>query len=164
LHGLGIGLWPYRSFFADIINDDPEVGIIALEFMPASMRITSRPLSHRALCIALENIIDAHRIQKFVLAGHSYGTVLSASILRSPTLGPRVSGSVLIDAIPFLLTHPAVAYNFVYRAPKEANEWQLWYFASRDPDIARTLARHFFWSECIMFRQGDLISTIISGS
>lgn len=46
-----------------------------------------------------------------------------------------------------------MAYNFVYRAPRAANEWQLWFFASRDPDIARTLARHFFWNEAILFKE-----------
>jgi hypothetical protein len=51
------------------------------------------------------------------------------------------------------IRRPNVAYNFVYRPPRTANEWQLWYFASRDPDIARTLARHFFWNESILFKE-----------
>jgi hypothetical protein len=32
---------------------------------------------------------------------------------------------LLIDPITFLLHHPAVAYNFLYRYPRHANEWQL---------------------------------------
>lgn len=66
---------------------------------------------------------------------------------------PTIVAAVLVDPIPFLLHHPAVAYNFVYRRPRHANEWQLWYFASRDADIARALARHFFWFESILFRE-----------
>jgi pimeloyl-ACP methyl ester carboxylesterase len=152
---LQIGLWPYCSFISDIIRDDPDVGIIILEFMPISMHITSPPLGREALCSALDIVLAANNVKSFVLVAHSFGTVISTYILRSPSLSPRVAGTVLIDPIPFLLSYPDVASNFVYRTPREANEWQLWYFASRDPDISRTLARHFFWSESIMFRSGQ---------
>ncbi|KAI0244982.1 hypothetical protein BJV78DRAFT_1287169 [Lactifluus subvellereus] len=40
-----------------------------------------------------------------------------------------MAATLLIDPIPFLLHYPTVAYNFVYRQPRRANEWQLWYFA-----------------------------------
>jgi hypothetical protein len=169
LHGLGvricirdpgsltnliqIGLWPYCSFLAELVREDPDVGIIMLEFLPISMRMTSAPLGREALCSALDLILKAHDIQSCVVVGHSFGTVTGTYILRSP-LASRVAGTVFVDPIPFLLVFPNVAWNFVYRAPREANEWQLWYFASRDPDISRTLARHFFWSECVMFREG----------
>ncbi|PPR06116.1 hypothetical protein CVT24_004216 [Panaeolus cyanescens] len=147
----------------------------------------------------------------------------------------RISHFVLIDPIPILLSHPAVAYNFLYRDPHTVcpkchnticnaiectpyanaasnrthrpslpshaqtyhrppslntqatitstqsgsqsipsyintprplpvtpkcngawysapSAWQLWYFASRDPDVARTLFRSFFWSEGGLWR------------
>ena len=102
---------------------------------------------------ALTRILQHHRIDTFVLAAHSYGTVLSAHILRDPALSPRVRATLLIDPIPFLLYLPPVAYNFVYRTPRSASEWQLWYFASRDPDIARALSRHFFWAENVLWKE-----------
>ena len=74
-------------------------------------------------------------------------------MLQHPPLSQKVTATLLVDPITFLLHHPTVAYNFLYRTPKRANEWQLWYFASRDPDIARTLGRHFFWNECIMWKE-----------
>lgn len=40
-----------------------------------------------------------------------------------------------------------------YRQPKLANEWQLYYMASKDLGVAHTLARHFFWSENILWRE-----------
>jgi hypothetical protein len=70
-----------------------------------------------------------------------------------------IAATLLMDPIPFLLHYPAVAYNFVYRQPRRANEWQLWYFASRDADIARALSRHFFWFECVLFREDVLLSS-----
>jgi pimeloyl-ACP methyl ester carboxylesterase len=129
------------------------------------------------MCAAITRILNTHGLHRVVIVGHSYGTVVAAHLLRwqqeqnGPTrhttgagydglpggdsdLGDMdIAAALLIDPIPFLLHHPAIAYNFVYRQPRCANEWQLWYFASRDPDIARALSRHFFWFENILFRE-----------
>jgi len=88
-----------------------------------------------------------------VVAAHSYGTILAAHLHRMPLLAARMAGTLFIDPIPFLLHHPCVAYSFIYRAPRTTNEWQVWYFASRDPDTARTLSRHFFWQENILWKE-----------
>jgi hypothetical protein len=64
----------------------------------------------------------------------------------------------MIDPIPILLHLPDVAFNFLYRQPSTANEWQLWYFASRDADVARVLGRHFFWQECVLWKEDILPS------
>ena len=161
-----IGLWPYTPFFRDLIEADPGVGIIAIENLSISMRISNPPLSRTAMLEALTELLDAHDIPRVVVAAHSYGTVIAAHMLRDPTLTQRVSAYILIDPIPFLLHLPAVAYNFVYRQPRTANEWQLWYFASRDPDVARALARHFFWAENILWKE-DLedrdVAVVLSG-
>ena len=152
------------------------------------MHITAPPLARDAMCAAITRILNAHGLRRVVLAGHSYGTVISAFLLRkqwgsidpslNPTQTPRhesrnghpvtsddsrggdlIAAVLLIDPIPFLLHYPAVAYNFVYRQPRRANEWQLWYFASRDADTARALSRHFFWFDCIFFREDVLGAT-----
>ena len=39
------------------------------------------------------------------------------------------------------------------RQPKLANEWQLWYFASKDAGVVHTLSRCFFWSENILWKE-----------
>ena len=145
---------------------DPDIGILAFENLPISMRISPAPLTRPATLAALTAVLDHHEFSSFVVAGHSYGTVVAAHIMRSPTLSRRVSAWLLIDPIPFLLHLPSVAYNFVYREPQAANEWQLWYFASRDPDIARALARHFFWTENILWREdivGRRVGVVLSG-
>lgn len=152
-------------FLADLIAQDPDVGIIAFENLPISMRISPPPLTRQAMLDAVEMVLAHHHIDSFVVAGHSYGTVVAAYLMRSP-LASRVTGWLLVDPIPFLLHQPAVAYNFVYRTPRTANEWQLWYFASRDPDIARALSRHFFWSECILWREdvrARRVAVVLSG-
>jgi len=179
IHGIGIGLYPYVTFFRELAAQDPDVGILAIEILPIAMRITAPPLERDAMCAAITRILDAHGLHRVVVAGHSYGTVIAAHLLHrqqgtaingttqdensTTSLGsttiptndndPTIAAVVLVDPIPFLLHHPAVAYNFVYRYPRHANEWQLWYFASRDADIARALARHFFWFENVLFRE-----------
>ena len=129
------------------------------------MRMSPPPLSRPEMLAALTALLDAHSLPRVVVAAHSYGTVLAAHMLRDPQLSARVSAWMFVDPIPFLLHQPSVAYNFVYRQPRRANEWQLWYFASRDPDIARTLARHFFWAENILWKEdieGKDVAVVLS--
>ena len=198
IHGIGIGLLPYIPFLRELAAQDPDVGILAIEILPICMHITEEPLARDAMCDAITRILNAHGLRRIVLAGHSYGTAVSAYLLRqqwgsvdrpsippTPTTplpqGPRpgstnhvsnlvgdngdgrdggdlIAATLLMDPIPFLLHYPAVAYNFMYRQPRYANEWQLWYFASREPDTSRALGRHFFWFESVLFREDVLRS------
>jgi pimeloyl-ACP methyl ester carboxylesterase len=197
-HGIGIGLFPYVPFLRELAKQDPDVGILAVEILPISMHITEPPLARDAMCDAITRILNAHGLQRIVLVGHSYGTAISAYLLRRQWRGSKdrslsaaagtnhvvnhalhddnhdghnrrdesgdkdlIAATLLMDPIPFLLHYPAVAYNFVYRKPRRANEWQLWYFASRDADIARALSRHFFWFESVLFREDVLRSSRI---
>ena len=130
------------------------------------MRITKPPPSRTATLAALQQLLDAHSILRVVVAAHSYGTIVAAHMLRDPEVSKRVTAWFFADPIPFLLHLPPVAYNFVYRPPRTANEWQLWYFASRDPDVARVLARHFFWAENVLWKEdleGKDVAVLLSG-
>jgi len=158
IHGIGIGLWPYASFFADLnpsSSGDNQIGIIALEILPISARLTAPPLTRPAFIAQLNAILAAHSPdwKRFVLVSHSYGSVLTTHILRDSLLGPRVEAAVLVDPVSILLHLPDVAYNFTRRPPRRANEWQLWYFASMDAGVAEGLGRHFFWRENIIWRE-----------
>ena len=117
------------------------------------MHMTSPPLSRDANCRAIFRILASLQIPRITLISHSYGTVLTTHILHDPDLSPMVSSTLFIDPIPFLLHLPTVAFNFVYRTPRTANEWQLWYFASRDADVSRALSRHFFWAENVLWKE-----------
>jgi hypothetical protein len=53
-----------------------------------------------------------------------------------------------------------------WRKPKRANEWQLHYMASKDLGVAHTLARHFFWSENILWKEdvrGHNVTAVLAG-
>ncbi|KAG6847672.1 hypothetical protein H0H93_006625, partial [Arthromyces matolae] len=152
-----VGLHPYIPFVRDLIAQDPNVGILLIELLPISSRMTSDPVpSYPAIASTLDNILQNHGINRFVLAAHSYSTFISSCILRDSCGHPlvkKIAHVLLIDPIPFLLHLPPVAYNFLHRPPRTAAQWQLWYFASMDPDVARTLGRSFFWTEGVAWKE-----------
>lgn len=165
IHGIGIGLYPYTPFFDELIALHPDIGILAIEILSISMHITSPPLSSSATCTAISQILDDLGLDRIVVLSHSYGTVVTTQMLHSH-LSPRISAILFVDPIPFLLHLPDVAFNFVYRQARSANELQLWYFTSRDPDISRTLSRHFFWSENVLWKEelvGRPVAVWLSG-
>ncbi|GAP84238.1 putative alpha beta hydrolase fold family protein [Rosellinia necatrix] len=159
LHGIGIGLWPYTLCLSNInaaFAEDDQIGIIALEYLPVSTRLTNPPLSQPEFLAQIALLLDMHGWDKFAVLGHSYGTALATHMLKSPSLNPRIQSVVLVDPVCILLHLPHVAYNFTRRKPRRANEYLLWYFASMDPGVAHCLGRHFFWKDNIAWKE-DLL-------
>jgi hypothetical protein len=82
IHGIGIGLYPYATFLADLASgeagsdtgptDDGQVGVIAIEIMAISARITAQALSSDEMCEDIHRILKKHGWEKFVLVSHSY--------------------------------------------------------------------------------------------
>lgn len=77
IHGIGIGLYPYINFLAELNLEDEtdesdgELGIIALEIMSVSFRITGEALEKEEMCQEIDCILKAHGWEKFVLVSHS---------------------------------------------------------------------------------------------
>ncbi|KAH8655940.1 hypothetical protein BGZ61DRAFT_372798 [Ilyonectria robusta] len=161
-HGIGIGLWTYIGFLARLSgtrkNGNGSIGIIAIEVLPLSFRLTSPIPSKADFLDQMTTIIDHHCWQEFSVVSHSYGSVLTTHMLHSSSLQHRIPSVALIDPVTIALHLPHVAYNFTRRRPKMANEWQLWYFASTDPAVALCLGRHFFWRENILWKDELLVS------
>jgi len=161
LHGIGIGLWTYIQFLSELNSStkdhDDQIGILAIEILPISFRLAfDEPLASQEFARQVSKILSHHDIHEFVLVAHSYGTVLTTQMLRSPKLAPRIASLVLVDPVSLLLHQPHVAYNFTRRKPRTAGQWQLWYFASMDPGVAYVLGRHFFWRDSIVWKE-DLL-------
>jgi pimeloyl-ACP methyl ester carboxylesterase len=174
IHGIGIGLYPYTSFLnelnssAGIESSDPneQVGILAIEIMPISFRLTHHALGKQEQCEEIDQIISKHfPNQKVILVSHSYGSVITTHLLETPSTAARIGPVVLIDPVTILLHLPEVAYNFTRRKPKRANEYQLQYFASMDMGVSHTLGRHFFWNENVLWKKdmGDRRVTVSLG-
>ncbi len=141
---------------------DDQVGIIAIEIMPVSFRITHPALAKEVMCAEIGSIIKHHGFDKCVLVAHSYGTAVATQMLKAPRMAEKIGPLVLIDPITILLHLPDVAYNFTWRKPADANEHQLYYFASMDMGVSHTLARCFFWSDVILWKKdiGDRHLTV----
>ncbi|MCJ1390005.1 hypothetical protein MMC18_002863 [Xylographa bjoerkii] len=172
VHGIGIGLYPYVNFLAGLNGEseneapDGQIGIIAVEIMPVSFRITSEMLEKEQLCEEILQIVNKHHWDKFILMSHSYGSIVSTHLLKHRVIASRIGPVLLVDPVSFLLHLPDVAYNFTCRQPRRANEHQLYYFASMDMGVAHTLARRFFWSENILWKEdidGRRLSVALSG-
>ncbi|KAH7111838.1 hypothetical protein B0J11DRAFT_543139 [Dendryphion nanum] len=159
IHGIGIGLYPYINFLAELNLEDEtdrsdgELGIIAVEIMAVSSRITGKALDNVAMCQEIDCILESHGWGKFVLVSHSYGSVITTHLLHTPQIAQKIGPILFIDPISFLLHLPDVAYNFICRKPTRANEHQLYYFASKDMGVSHTLSRRFFWSQNILWKE-----------
>lgn len=77
LHGIGIGLYPNIDFLADLNAEDDEnssdghVGIIAIEILSISSRITTEAMLKDQTCEEVDCILKAHGWERFVLVSHS---------------------------------------------------------------------------------------------
>ncbi|KAK2004230.1 hypothetical protein LX36DRAFT_623791 [Colletotrichum falcatum] len=172
LHGLGIGLIPYVFWLHTIPKD---VGILAVEMLPISSRVTTYPLaSTPELCDMIAKCVAQQRASQpatipgekgtwddFVLIGNSYGTLLMGPLLQRADFAPRVAATILIDPVSLLLHLPDVAFNFTRREPKPSvrgrtghgNEWEIWWASATDAGTAHALSRRLCWRESLMWRE-----------
>jgi pimeloyl-ACP methyl ester carboxylesterase len=77
IHGIGVGLYQYIPFLAELNAGDCEdpsdgqVGIIAIEIMPISSRLTAEAMLKDEMCEEVYCILKAHGWKRFVLVSHS---------------------------------------------------------------------------------------------
>jgi hypothetical protein len=76
LHGIGVGLYPYMKFLEELNrgrrDEDGKIGILAVEILPISSRITSPLLRKEEMCQQLQVILRHHGFEKFILISHSW--------------------------------------------------------------------------------------------
>lgn len=155
IHGVGVGLHFYLNFFKDFLtNLRPQgIGMIALEILPISSRITGPFLHEAETAREVQKILDKHGWTRCVVVSHSYGSVVAAHMLHDPSTNKMIGPMIFVDPVAFSFHPPEVAWNFLRRKPTTASEIQLHYFASTDPDVAYTLTRRFIWSENTLWRE-----------
>ena len=112
IHGIGIGLYPYTNFLSEInrnysgLDDDGQVGIIAIELMPISFRLTGSPMESSELCGEVLKILRQHGWRDVVLVSHSFGSVVSTHLLKDPEASAMIGPILLIDPVSILLHLP----------------------------------------------------------
>lgn len=163
VHGLGVGLAVYIPLFLMIPKD---IGIIAIEVLPISSRITEAGLLPADQVREIGDIITQQNFDSFVFIGNSYGTFLTKLFLETSHLSSRMARIVLIDPVAVLLHVPDLTYNATTREPKDANEIQITWAATTEPDIAFTLAKRFCWRSHILWREdlSQVPTTVVLGS
>lgn len=74
-HGIGAGLYPYMQLLKEVNqgrrHEDGKIGILAVEILAISSRITPPVLRKEDMCQQLELILRHHGFEKFVLVSHS---------------------------------------------------------------------------------------------
>ncbi|KAF2184754.1 hypothetical protein K469DRAFT_578182 [Zopfia rhizophila CBS 207.26] len=162
IHGVGIGLAPYIPALLKIPKD---IGILAIEIMQVSSRITTPLPLAIDLIREIGDIVSQQNLDNFVFIGDSYGTFFTSLFLQSPFLASKTHSVMMIDPVSVLLHLPDVAFNFTRRKPVEPNELELYWAVQTEPGIAFTLGRRFCWRDHVVWRE-DLLSrstTIIMG-
>ena len=164
-------MWTYAPFLAELNNmkdeaNQGETGLIAVEIMPISFRITHAAPRRDEMKEEILKIVRSHGWNEFVLVAHSYGSVMATHLLQDEIFSTMIEAVLLVDPVSILLHLPDVAFNFTCRQPMEANEHQLYYFASMDMGVAHTLSRRFFWQQNILWKhdiKGRRVTVVLCG-
>ncbi|KAI8070324.1 Alpha/Beta hydrolase protein [Gongronella butleri] len=147
IHGIGAGLMCYLELIWHMTRMDRPFFCIELPFV--SMHMVDDVPDADTMVDAIHDMLHHHGFHQAVFVGHSLGTAVASWIMsRKPDI---IAGSVLIDPICFLLHYPHVAFNFIYRAPKQWMDYIMLYVASRELYISHYISRHFQWFQCIFF-------------
>jgi hypothetical protein len=145
LHGIGAGGAPAGLAIARRFPDSE----IFLPNLPhISYRLWPGPVLTVASTVdAIEAMLAAHAAAALaahggaIFVGHSFGTaVLSWVLQKRPSLA---RGALFLDPICFMLHHPALASNFLYRSPATLSELALWAGVGSEYWVNRYLHRHF---------------------
>lgn len=160
LHGIGVGLYPYMEFLKELNQgrraEDGVIGILAVEILSISSRITSPLPRKQEMCRQLRTILQHHGFERYVLVSHSYvyaslsrsntnvalryGSVISTHLLKMPELASMIASVILVDPVSILLHQPDVAYNFVRYSPNLSYKNELHWLTVK-PDCTQTQAR-----------------------
>jgi len=146
LHGLGTGLSPYLRLLLRLASERelfiielPEVSQVGVEQGPLPDVMAER----------IQGMLRSHGHEQACFIAHSYGTVVLSWVVRAKK--SIVAKAVFLDPVCFLLVQPDVAFNVLYRKPKNwfmtaaANIafWELY--------TANTLMRNFYWYHNVLW-------------
>jgi len=151
-HGIGISILPYMHLLEDLLRwrENAASREVFLVSMPnISMRITDDAPSMAETVACISDMLDSWDVPKAHFLCHSFGSVVvSWMIKRAPH---RVLAAAFLDPVSFVLAKPDVAYNFMYRSPDSPTKLLLNYFVSTELYISHSIARNFFWMQCILW-------------
>lgn len=144
-HGIGIGLVMYTPLLLRL----PSHQQVLFEMPWISMNPWAQIPSPHEYSRWVVEALQSHGIQRCVALGHSFGSLPIAWLLRQhPSL---LSRTILVDPVAMYLNLPDVCVNFLYKKPKSLSGKAMQFFGAREFGIAKTLMRHFFWTDSVLF-------------
>jgi len=144
-HGIGLGLLLYLPLLLRLQPRDQ----ILFEMPWISMNPFADIPSSTDYAQWVVEALQAHCVPSCVALGHSFGSLPIAWLIRQHP--GRISRCVLVDPVAIFLNLPDVCVNFLYKQPKTLTGKMLRLFGAREFGIARTLMRHFFWTDNVLF-------------
>lgn len=146
IHGLGPGIAPYLRFLRRLAAS---YECFVIELPDISQAGVEKSLAFQEMANALATMLEAHGHTKACFIGHSFGTFVMAWVSRwRPDI---VEKALFLDPVCFLLSQPDVAFNVLYRQPRNwfthlaANAvfWELY--------TANSLHRNFIWYNNVLW-------------
>lgn len=151
MHGLGIGIGQYMAFLKRLARYEDGVVILVQPHISADITHPDflTPPSKDEQADATVVLLRKLDMPKVTTLSHSNGTmVLGWIIRRHPEVCAR---NILVDPVSFRLWEGSVCYSFVYRRWITFIEVLLGYFVARELGTARTIGRHFQWSDMCLW-------------
>lgn len=148
----------YSKFLRDLSERansfcvDGQIGVLALELMPISTRITASLPGQEAMVRQIRLILQTHGWTDFVIVAHSFGSIFATHLLRDLRRSCPESGYplVLVDPVTLSIHFAEIPYNFIYRRPKTASQL-LCSFAATDIGICPAIMRLFDWTQNVLW-------------
>mmetsp|Transcript_28213 Transcript_28213/g.64826 ORF Transcript_28213/g.64826 Transcript_28213/m.64826 type:complete len:1022 (-) Transcript_28213:118-3183(-) len=132
IHGIGIGPISYAQFIAEMQPLGREIFVVELPFV-AQRCMTNVPSESEFLS----------SIEQAVFVGHSLGSTYIAQIARNrPAM---IAGAVFIDPVCFLMHHPEITYEMVFRKCSGIGEFVEEYLVRSEFFASFYLQRHMHW-------------------
>jgi len=145
-HGVGVGFLPYLHVVSMISSKT----IFLFEMPWIASNPFAKPVHSKDFVESVAHAMAHHGERKASFVGHSFGSIAAAWVHRQkPDLVDRL---VLIDPVCLLLCLPDVAIKFLYSENHNTISGKLIReFVSRELSVNRTMRRHFWWTEAVMW-------------
>jgi len=144
-HGIGLGLLLYLPLLLrlrvpnQILFEMPWIAMNPFADIPSS--------TEYAQWVA--EVLTQRKVERCVALGHSFGSLPIAWLVRQHP--SQVSRCILVDPVCIFLNLPDVCVNFLYKHPRTMFGKMMRLFGAREFGIAKTLMRHFFWTDNVLF-------------
>jgi hypothetical protein len=102
------------------VPTDTRRGLVIFENPSISWVMSFKALTEQDTILGVRQVVDEcfSKDQKFVLAGHSYGTCPMTWVIKDTVLKNQIGHIFLMDPITLLLSEPSIVRNFLYAEVK----------------------------------------------